>query len=161
MNMVDNNDGTKLNLKLAVVQEFDPTLKANLDFKSESCIKALMTNLGVEELRAVVLYQLMQRQLLIVAVMRNQALMDGPMQGFAELKLIQRRPHPIILSGPIINTELCLSKSTDGPSLERCRKEATRLQSNLSKEIGDRMYSASMRKSKHRAAIQKRYTLFQ
>lgn len=38
MNMVDNNDGTKLSLSLAVVQEFDPTLKANLDFKSESCI---------------------------------------------------------------------------------------------------------------------------
>ena len=55
-----------------------------------------MTDLGLEELRAVVLYQLMQRQLLIIAVMRNQALMDGPMQGLAELQLVQRRPHPII-----------------------------------------------------------------
>jgi hypothetical protein len=36
--------------------EFDPTLKASLDFQSDSCIKALMTNLGVEELRAVVRY---------------------------------------------------------------------------------------------------------
>jgi hypothetical protein len=34
MNMTDLNEGSKLKLDLAVVQEFDPTLKANLDFKS-------------------------------------------------------------------------------------------------------------------------------
>lgn len=35
-----------------------------MNFRSESCIKALMIHLGVEELRAVVHYQLMQKQLL-------------------------------------------------------------------------------------------------
>ena len=33
--------------------EFDRTLAANLDFKSESCLKALFTDLGVEEMRAI------------------------------------------------------------------------------------------------------------
>lgn len=41
--------------------EFDNTLKANLDFRSQYCIKALMTNLGVEELRAVTRYQMLQK----------------------------------------------------------------------------------------------------
>jgi len=36
--------------------EFDSSLRAQLDFRSESCIKALTTNLGVEELRAVMRY---------------------------------------------------------------------------------------------------------
>ena len=40
--------------------EFDEELRANLDFKSESCIKALMTDLGVEEIRAILHYQVMQ-----------------------------------------------------------------------------------------------------
>jgi hypothetical protein len=58
MNLVDLNDGSNLELDLAA-REFDGTLKACLDLRSESCIKALMTDLGVEELRAVVHYQLM------------------------------------------------------------------------------------------------------
>lgn len=33
--------------------EFDKNLSANLDFKSDSCIKVLFTSLGVEELRAI------------------------------------------------------------------------------------------------------------
>ena len=57
-NFVDYNDGSKLDIDLAFV-EFDNTLKANLDFRSQDCIKALMTNLGIEELRAVTRYQLM------------------------------------------------------------------------------------------------------
>jgi hypothetical protein len=60
INLVDYNDGSKLQHDLAVF-EFDATLGACLDFRSESCLKALMTDLGVEELRAVVHYQLMQR----------------------------------------------------------------------------------------------------
>jgi hypothetical protein len=55
MNLIDVNDGTKLDIDLPF-REFDATLKASLDFKSESCIKALMTDLGVEELRAVLHY---------------------------------------------------------------------------------------------------------
>jgi hypothetical protein len=83
LNLVDLNDGSKLSpeqMDIAVM-EFDATLGASLDFRSESCLKALMTDLGVEELRAVVHYQLMQKQLLTVGVLRNQALMDGAVQG--------------------------------------------------------------------------------
>lgn len=59
MNLIDFNDGNKLDIDLAF-REFDSMLKANLDFKSESCIKALMLDLGVEELRAILHYQIMQ-----------------------------------------------------------------------------------------------------
>ena len=60
MNLIDYNDGSKQEFDLPF-REFDNSLKANLDFKSDSCIKALMTDLGVEELRAVLHYQLMQQ----------------------------------------------------------------------------------------------------
>ena len=70
MNLVDLNDGSRLPLGLAA-SEFDTTLGASLDFRSESCVKALMTDLGVEELRAVLHYELMQKQLLTFAVLRN------------------------------------------------------------------------------------------
>lgn len=53
--MVDLNDGCLHDFDLPFI-EFDRTLRANLDFSSENCIKALGTNLGVEELRAVLHY---------------------------------------------------------------------------------------------------------
>lgn len=88
VNIVDMNDGKNRNFKLPFM-EFDEELKANLDLRSESCIKALMTDLGVEEMRAVLHYQVMQQQLLTVAVMNNQALIDGPQKGLVELELLQ------------------------------------------------------------------------
>jgi len=52
--MVDLNDGINMKFDPRMpFMEFNPQLRANLDFKSESCIKALFTDLGVEELRAV------------------------------------------------------------------------------------------------------------
>ena len=55
MNLIDFNDGSKLDFELPY-REFDYTLRSGLDFNSDSCIKALMTDLGVEELRAVLHY---------------------------------------------------------------------------------------------------------
>ena len=78
-NIIDMNDGRKLEDKVDIdFMEFDSTLCANLDFKSESCIKALFLDLGVEELRAILHYQVMQQHLFIVAIKTNQFLMDGP-----------------------------------------------------------------------------------
>jgi hypothetical protein len=54
MNLVDINDGSNLQFDMEVpFMEFDKTLAANLDFKSGSCIKALLLDLGVAELRAI------------------------------------------------------------------------------------------------------------
>jgi len=55
LNLIDINDGSALDFDMPF-REFDSTLKATLDFRSESCIKALMTDLGVEELRAILHY---------------------------------------------------------------------------------------------------------
>jgi hypothetical protein len=52
VNLVDSNDGLKINFDLAF-NEFDNSLSRNLDFKSESCMKSIMMDMGVEELRAV------------------------------------------------------------------------------------------------------------
>ena len=156
MNLVDHNDGSKLQLDLAV-REFDGTLRACLDFRSESCIKALMTDLGVQELRAVVHYQLMQKQLLTVAVMRNQALMDGPQQGLVELALLERRPHPITVPGAMVSLKDVLPQTLDGPSAEQWKSEQHRLSSNLTKDLGEHMYSIPDVKSRHKVGAVKKY----
>ena len=60
VNFVDQNDGSAKDIDLPFI-EFDPTLKANLSFRSESCVKAFSLQLGVEELRGVLHYQIMQQ----------------------------------------------------------------------------------------------------
>ena len=56
---MDLNHGRNKKFDLPFM-EFDIALSANLDLKSESCIKTLMTDLGVEEMRAILHYQIMQ-----------------------------------------------------------------------------------------------------
>ena len=77
VNLVDMNDGLAVDFDLRMpFMEFDSGLKSNLDFKSSSCIKALFTNLGVEELRAILHCQIMHHQLLTVAVIMNDTLIS-------------------------------------------------------------------------------------
>ena len=54
MNLVDLNEGTELGFDPTMpFMEYDRMLAANLNFKSDSCIKVLFTDLGVEEMRAI------------------------------------------------------------------------------------------------------------
>lgn len=82
VNLIDQNDGTNLEFDIQLpFMEFDQSLKANLDFKSKSCIKALFTGMGVQEMRAILHCQIMQQQLLETAVQTNDILIDKPVRG--------------------------------------------------------------------------------
>lgn len=54
VNQIDLNEGMNLDFDIRMpFMEYDPNLAAILDFKSTSCIKHMLTDLGVEELRAI------------------------------------------------------------------------------------------------------------
>jgi hypothetical protein len=54
MNIVDLNEGSNLTFDTDLpFMEFDRTLAANLDFKSGGCVKAILLELGVAELRSI------------------------------------------------------------------------------------------------------------
>lgn len=63
---MDTNIPTELSIK-----EFDPTLTATLNFSDPEAFKALVCPLGLEELRAVVMYEVMNLHGLVVAVRHN------------------------------------------------------------------------------------------
>lgn len=94
-------------------KEFDYSLRANMDFRSESCVKALMTELGVEELRAVLHYQMMQMQLLQVGVMVNQVIMDGSLKAYSELDFLARKK-PFTVAHSLLNLPYIISKTGEG-----------------------------------------------
>jgi hypothetical protein len=76
-NFVDEGPGmeTFVDTELSV-KEFDPSLTSALNFADPEAFKALVCPLGLEELRVVVRYELMNLQLLIVGVRHNQILLD-------------------------------------------------------------------------------------
>ena len=137
--------------------EFDTTLSANLDFKSDSCIKALFLDLGVEELRAILHYQVMQQHLLIVAVKTNQFLLDGPQQGLAELDLIEQ--HQITVPNAVTNINSIQQDFNEGKVKGVEKQERSRMRNTISKSFSDNMYLVLSKKNRYRERVLKQFQL--
>jgi hypothetical protein len=58
VNFVEEGPGTDLDIKLAI-NEFDKQLRSAINFSDPECFKALILPLGLEELRSVVAYEVM------------------------------------------------------------------------------------------------------
>ena len=88
-NFVDSGPGhtTAYPTNLAI-SEFDPTMIACMNFSDPEAFKALLCPLGLEELRLVYRYELMNLNLLIVAVRTNQSLLDNLQRSMSELDLL-------------------------------------------------------------------------
>lgn len=59
------------------IREFDPALLSNLNFRNADSFKLCVLTSGLEELRAVLQYQIMQKHLLVVATRINQQVIDS------------------------------------------------------------------------------------
>jgi hypothetical protein len=70
VNFVDEGQGSGVDIELAV-NEFDPTLRSHINFSDPDSFKSMICPIGLEEFRAVVFYQLMNLQSLIVATRTN------------------------------------------------------------------------------------------
>ena len=77
-NFVDQGPGHKTIYPLQLaINEFDPTMLACINFSDPEAFKALLCPLGLEELRVVFRYELVNLNLLIVAVRSNQVVLDN------------------------------------------------------------------------------------
>ena len=87
---VDQGPGLKNSVAKTglAIGEFDPSMVACIDFGNMECVKALLCPMGLEELRCVLRYEVMNLQALIVAVRTNQILLDNGMRQLAEIDLL-------------------------------------------------------------------------
>jgi len=87
-NFVDTGPGNETAIPTELsIKEFDPTLTSILNFADPEAFKALVCPLGLEELRAVVLYEVMNLHGLVVAVRHNQIILDTCQRQMSELEL--------------------------------------------------------------------------
>jgi hypothetical protein len=75
VNFLDDGPAATIEFDLAI-KEFDQMLKSNLNFRNPDAVKMLICTSGLEELRGILHYQLMHKQLLIIGVRLNQLVLD-------------------------------------------------------------------------------------
>ena len=86
MNFVEHGSLTDVDIDLAI-NEYDPNLRSNLNFMNAESVQCLVLDNGLMELRAATHYQLMQKQLLLVAVRTNMKVMEGYRRAVIECDL--------------------------------------------------------------------------
>jgi hypothetical protein len=75
-NFVDEGPDTAVKSTLSIM-EFDKTLASIVNFSDPEAFKAQVTPVGLEEIRAVVRYELMNLHMLIVGTRHNQTILDN------------------------------------------------------------------------------------
>ena len=90
-NFVDSGPGLETAIPTELsIKEFDPTLTSILNFADPEAFKALVCPLGLEELRAVVMYEVMNLHGLVVAVRHNQIILDNCQRQLSEIELFAK-----------------------------------------------------------------------
>ena len=156
MNWVDDGAASFVEIDLAI-NEFDPILRSNINFRSADAFKMLICTSGLEEMRAVVHFQIMQKQLLIIGVRLNQLLIDTHVRALNELDLVKKG---YSLPNMVIKLQNILSKSGDGFSHDGFQKERQKYQTNLVNEAAQVFYAVAGRKVKLRNTVSKKFGVF-
>ena len=89
INFIDEGPMTGVETYLAA-SEFDKSLMSCLNFRDPLCIQCMITTSGLEELRAVIHYQILHMNILIIGVRINQELLDPSMKALTELKTLRQ-----------------------------------------------------------------------
>jgi hypothetical protein len=69
------------------VNEFDPKLLSNFNFRNPDSFKINIFTAGLEEVRAILHYQLLQKHILIVATRTNSLLTEAYVRAQSEINL--------------------------------------------------------------------------
>ena len=88
VNFIEEGPGNEIEVKLAI-NEYDTRLRSCINFSDPECFKALVLPMGLEELRVVVQYEVMNLQTLIVATQINQILLDNQERKLKEIEFFR------------------------------------------------------------------------
>jgi hypothetical protein len=100
VNFIDDGPASSVKVDLAI-NEYDESLRSSINMSDPECFKALILPMGLEELRAVLAYEVMNLQTLIVATRTNQILLDTSQRKLVEIELLEEG---ITLPNPVLNT---------------------------------------------------------
>jgi hypothetical protein len=126
----------------------DPQLASNVNFASSDSLKLLITHSGVAELRAILQYQLMHKQALIVACRTNQALVDVHQRALMEIDVLAKKRG--ILPNSAYSIDKFIKRGGNDIDDTQVSKRQKLVQSNLSSGAGPIVLSVRGMKSPSR-----------
>lgn len=100
INFVDDGPADDLDLGCLAINEFDPKLRSCTNFSDPECFKMLILPHGLEEFRAIVQYECMNLQALIVGVQTNQMLIDNSQRKLVEVSFLDEA---FTVANPVFN----------------------------------------------------------
>lgn len=153
LSFLDDGPASMLEIELAI-NEIDPVIASNLNFRSADAFKMMITPSGLEEVRAILHYQMMQKQALIVATRTNQIIMDTHLRALQELELV-KRGHA--LPNMVIPVSALYTKISEGIDSTNFGKMKSRYTTNLSNNVSSCIVSIGAWKSLSRTSLSKKY----
>jgi len=158
VNFLDHGPAHQESIGLAI-REFDPVLLSNFNFRNPDSFKFNVLTSGLEEVRAILHYQLLQKHLLIVATRINSLLIDSSVRALAELSLLEMKK--IMIPNAIVRYQKVLNKSFDSINGTTVKMEQSYYRQNLSSNCHPVMYSVHSKKNQQRTTIAKEYQSYQ
>lgn len=155
INFVDSGPGLNTVIPTTyTIKEFDPSLTAILNFSDNEAFKALICPLGIEELRLVLRYELINLNLLIVGTRTNQVLLDNSMRQLAEIDMFEKG-YAATAPAFDLNSKLS-SQSLFETNIKRLPEiEKSRMHDLIKSKIAPFHYNVTARKNRSRNAIEK------
>lgn len=158
-NFVEAGPATDLDIGLAV-NEFDKALRSTINFADPEAFKALILPLGLEELRAVVAYELMNLQILIVAVRTNQVQMDNLQRKLSEIGFLEP-PHCFVVANPVLDVMSRLTGPSGGEAKLQQMPAAERsaVMGSLTGQVSKGYYHILSRKTNKKETVERTFKL--
>ena len=151
------DEGTSHNVRIGLAaREYDPCLLSNFNFRSPDTFKLNITDAGLEEVRAVLTYQLMHKHLLIVATRLNQLLIDNSMKAISEVNLLQRLG--VATPNSTFDIASAFSRNADNLSSNLVKDIRLKFSQNMSNAVANIFYNVTQKKQKMRTDIAKEYS---
>ena len=148
VNFIEEGPANDVEMKLAI-DEFDRKLRSCMNLSDPECFKALICPLGLEELRAVVQYEVMNLQALIVGARTNQILLDNSERKLREIEFFQQT---FTVANPVFNLfeKLQGSNLFDSNLKKLPGAEKSAVNSYIKSSVAEGYYNIITRKQKVR-----------
>ena len=153
VNFIDEGPGDDYEIKLAI-NEFDRKIRSCINFSDPECFKAMILPMGLEELRAVVQYEVVNLQALIVAVKTNQIQLDNCERKLTEICFVESgftiQNNVFDLYGKLVG-----SNALESGMKKMIMAEKSAVNSEIKSQVGEGYYSIITRKTKMKAHCEK------
>ena len=155
VNFFDDGPSHSTPIGLAI-KEYDPAILCNFNFRNPDSFKLNITDAGIEEVRSILMYQLLQKHLLIIATRVNQLLIDNSLKAIAEIDLLQG--FNVAVPNSTFDIASVFSRNADNLSSSLVKQMRLKFGQNMSNSVAKVFYSITQKKSQLRTNISKEFS---